>query len=175
MTVILTGFMGTGKTTVGRQLARRLGKQFVDTDQQIEELEGRSIADIFATDGETAFRAVERRVVAEAVSKDAVVATGGGAILDGTNLDHMRDAGPIICLTAATDVILERTATNSDRPLLNSNERRQRIEALLRDRASAYAHADFVVDTSHRSVASVLDDIVEFLKRESKRFQKDAR
>jgi shikimate kinase len=175
MAVILTGFMGTGKTTVGQQLAQRLGKQFIDTDQQIEQLEGRSIADIFANDGEAAFRAIERRVVAAAVKQDAVVATGGGAIVDRTNLEHMRTAGPIICLTATIDEILRRTATDTSRPLLGTVERQQRIEELLRTRAAAYAQADLVVDSSRRSIDSILDDILEFLQRSPHGFQRDNR
>jgi shikimate kinase len=175
MTVILTGFMGTGKTTVGRQLAQRLGTQFVDTDWQIEQLEGRSISDIFATDGEAAFRAIERRVVTESVKKDAVVATGGGAIVDPMNLKHMRAAGPIICLTAAVDVLLKRTATDTKRPLLRPTERRQRIEELLHARAAAYARADLVVDTSHRTIESIVDDILLFLQHKPDGLQKDGR
>jgi shikimate kinase len=165
MSVILTGFMGTGKTTVGRRLAQRLGKQFVDTDQQIEQQEGRSVAAIFATDGETYFRAAERRVVAQAVQMDAVVATGGGAIVDPANLGCMRAAGPIICLTAAVDVILERTRADDNRPLLGDSERRARVSELLRQRAPAYAQADVNIDTSHRPVEMIVDEIVEFLQR----------
>ena len=166
MSVILTGFMGTGKTTVGRRLAQRLGKQFVDTDEQIEQLEGRSIAAIFATDGEAYFRALERRVVAAAMQMDAVVATGGGAIADSANLERMRAAGPIICLTADLEVILQRTAADTSRPLLGDTARRERISELLGQRAAAYARADVSIDTSQRSIDAVLDDIVTFLRRE---------
>lgn len=169
MSVILTGFMGTGKTTIGRQLAQRLGKQLIDTDQQIEQLEGRSIASIFATNGEAYFRALERRVVAQAVQMDAVVATGGGAIADPANLECMRAAGPIICLTADVDVILERTGTDTSRPLLGDTERRVRVSELLRQRAAAYAQADVTIDTSHRTIEAILDDILAFLQREQDR------
>ena len=175
MSVILTGFMGTGKTTVGRRLAQRLDKQFVDTDQQIEELEGRSIALIFTTEGEAYFRAVERGAVARAVQMDAVVATGGGAIVDPTNLERMRTAGPIICLTADVDVIMQRTAADTSRPLLDDRERRARVTDLLSQRAAAYAQADVTIDTSNRSVEAVLDDILAFLQREPKRHQQSQR
>ena len=103
--VTLTGFMGTGKTTVGRLLADRLHKPFVDTDARIEQVEGCSVAAIFATKGEPYFRTLERRVVAAAVAEDAVVATGGGAIVDAENYRRMHAAGPIVCLTADTEVI----------------------------------------------------------------------
>lgn len=164
MSVILTGFMGTGKTTIGRQLAQHLGKVLVDTDQRIEQAEGRSITAIFATEGEGYFRAVERRVVAEAVQMDAVVATGGGAIADPENLRCMRAAGLIICLTADVDVILERTAADSGRPLLGDTGRRARVSELLHQRAAAYAQADVTIDTSHRTIDAVLDDILTFLR-----------
>lgn len=173
MSVILTGFMGTGKTTIGRQLARRLGKQFIDTDRQIEQLEGRSVADIFATAGEAYFRSVERRVVAQVVKMDAVVATGGGAIVDPVNLEQMRAAGPIICLSADIDVILQRTASDDSRPLLGASERQHRIEALLHQRAAAYAQADVTIDTSHRNTDAILDEILAFLQRGPSRLQKD--
>jgi shikimate kinase len=175
MSVILTGFMGTGKTTIGRQLARRLGKGFVDTDQRIEQLEGRSVAAIFAAAGEAYFRELERRVVAEAVKMDAVVATGGGAIVDAANFERMHAAGPIICLTADVEVILQRTAYNKNRPLLDAKERRQRVEELLRVRSAAYARADLAIDTSSRSVDNILDDLVAFLQRESNRREEDRR
>jgi shikimate kinase len=165
MSVILTGFMGTGKTTVGRRLAQHLGKQFVDTDQQIEALEGRSVAAIFATDGEAYFRAIERRVVAQAVQMDAVVATGGGAIADPVNLACMRAAGPIICLAADVEEILQRTGADSSRPLLGEAERRARVDQLLHQRAAAYAQADVTIDTSHRSIDAVLTDILAFLRQ----------
>jgi shikimate kinase len=175
MSVFLTGFMGTGKTTIGRQLAQRLGKGFVDTDQRVEQLEGRSVADIFAAAGEAYFRELERRVVAEAVKMDAVVATGGGAIVDAANFERMHAAGPIICLTADVAVILQRTADDTSRPLLGAQERRKRIEDLLRTRSAAYARADVTIDTSTRSIDDILDDIVAFLQRESSRRAEDRR
>ena len=175
MTVILTGFMGTGKTTIGQRLAQRLGKEFVDTDAHIEQQEGRSIASIFASNGEAYFRALERRVVGEAVQKDAVVATGGGAIVDPVTLERMRAAGPIICLTADVEVILQRAVANNDRPLLDTADRRERISQLLRERAAAYAQADMTVDTSHRSVEAILADILAFLQRGQNVHEKDRR
>jgi shikimate kinase len=175
MSIILTGFMGTGKTTIGRQLAQRLGKGFVDTDQRIEQLEGRSVADIFAAAGEAYFRELERRVVAEAVKMDAVIATGGGAIVDAASFACLRAAGPIICLTADVEVILQRTARDTNRPLLEAHERRKRVEELLRTRTAAYACADVTFDTSTRSVDSILDDIVAFLQREPIRGEENRR
>jgi shikimate kinase len=161
--VMLTGFMGTGKTTVGRALAARLQKPFVDTDEQVERLAGCSIAAIFATKGEAHFRALERRVVAETAQQDAVVATGGGAIVDPLNYQHMHAAGTIVCLTADVDVLVARTASDTTRPLLPAAERRARIAALLAERAGAYAQADAVIDTSQRSIAAVVEEIVSFL------------
>jgi len=165
MSVILTGFMGTGKSTVGKQLAERLGVPFVDTDERIEQMEGRPIAAIFAADGEAYFREVERRVLAEALHGNAVVATGGGAITDPINRERMRAAGPIVCLTADVDVILERTERDARRPLLNAQERRTQVTQLLQERSRAYAQADFTVDTSRRTVDAILDDILSFLAR----------
>lgn len=164
MTIFLTGFMGTGKTTVGKKLAERLGRTFVDTDQVIERDEGRPITAIFATDGEAYFRALERRVI-DGVPADAVVATGGGAMVDPTNRERMRAAGPIVCLSADPDTILERTAGNSERPLLSGSDPRRSIRELLARRASAYAEADFIIDTSKMDAGEVVDSVIAFLDR----------
>ena len=161
--IILTGFMGTGKTTVGRLLAARLHKAFVDIDERIEQAEGLSVAAIFASKGEPYFRALERRMVAEVTQMDAVIATGGGAIVDVENYARLHVAGPIICLRADVEAILERTAADTQRPLLNSSDRATRVRELLAQRAGAYGKADLTIDTTHRSTVAVLEEILTFL------------
>lgn len=163
---MLTGFMGTGKTTVGRVLAERLRKPFIDTDARIEEAEGCSIAVLFATKGEPYFRSRERQTVADAVREDAIVATGGGAIVDADNFACMRAAGPIVCLAADPEVIVQRTG-GSARPLLETADRRARVSQLLAERAAVYARADLTIDTSHRTVAAVVEEILSFLHSRS--------
>jgi len=163
--VMLTGFMGTGKTTVARLLAERLHKPFIDTDARIQSAEGCPIAAIFATKGEPYFRALERQAVAEAAREDAIVATGGGAIVDPVNFRCMHAAGPIVCLTADVDVIVQRTADDASRPLLDAGERRARVSQLLGARAAAYAQADVTIDTSQRTIEAVVEEILSFLGR----------
>ncbi|OFV87391.1 MAG: hypothetical protein A3J75_01900, partial [Acidobacteria bacterium RBG_16_68_9] len=149
-TVVLTGFMGTGKTRIGQELARRLGRPFIDTDELIERAEGRPTSEVFAKRGEPYFRNVERKAVVQAVaSSDAVIATGGGAIGDPEILACLQAAGPIVCLTASPEVILARTPAGSAgdiRPLLKGGSPRQRIAELLAARAPAYAGAELTVD-----------------------------
>ncbi len=163
--VVLTGFMGTGKTHIGERLAARLRRPFVDTDALIEAREGRSIAALFA-DGEAHFRAAERRAITEACAMpDAVIATGGGAIVDPANLATLRAAAPIVCLTARPAVILDRALrARHTRPLLQGENPAERIAALLAERAPAYAHADLTVDTSDRRVDDIVADIEAFLR-----------
>ena len=151
--MIITGFMATGKTEVGRRLARRLGRPFVDLDVLVEAAAGRSVKDIFAADGEAAFRALERAAVARACDvAGAVIATGGGTLLDPENRRRLAAAGPIICLSASPEEILRRVGDASSRPLLaNGNgpeDRLTRIRGLLGQRAQAYAVATHQVDTS---------------------------
>jgi shikimate kinase len=151
--LILTGFMGTGKTEVGRRLARALGRAFVDTDRLVEAKTGRSVAAIFADDGEAAFRALERDAVAEACGlPDAVIATGGGALVDPENRRRLAAAGPIVCLTATPEEILRRVGRTDTRPLLaglpSDEARIERIREMLASRAGAYGSATHVVDTS---------------------------
>jgi shikimate kinase len=162
--IILTGFMGTGKTAVGREVARRLGRPFVDTDALVEQDAGLAIAEIFAQFGEGHFRTLERAAIARACSvADAVIATGGGAMLDPENQARMKAAGHVICLAADVDTILRRTDENTRRPLLRGENARERVSALLAERADAYAAADRRVDTSGRSVAEVADAVLDAL------------
>jgi shikimate kinase len=152
--VILAGFMGTGKTEVGRRLARSLGWTFVDTDTLVEAAAGRSVSAIFAEEGEPAFRAREREAVAHACGLTAtVVAVGGGALLDPENRGRLLAAGPVVCLRASPRELVRRLGTARDRPLLNRDgsaseqDRLARIESLLAERTPVYALATHAVDT----------------------------
>jgi shikimate kinase len=163
-TVVLTGFMATGKTSVGERLAKRLSRPFVDTDRLVERAEGRSIEAIFATDGEAYFRAAERRAIDEALGVGgAVIATGGGAIVDPQNFAALHSAAPIVCLTARAEILAARARAMGNRPLLAGRDPRPQIDRLLAERAPAYARADLIIDTSDRTVDEVVDQIVEYL------------
>jgi len=158
MNIVLTGFMGTGKTVVGRRLARRLGWRFVDVDRLIEQRTRRSIAEIFAEHGEAVFRRLEQRMIGRlACGRAQVIATGGGAFVDPDNRERLQATGPVICLTASPRVIFQRVGPSvSKRPLLAADPTVSRIERLMQQRASAYAKADFTLDTSRLSVDEVV-------------------
>lgn len=160
MNIILTGFMGTGKSTVGRRLAKRLGWTFVDVDRLIETSARMSVARIFAERGEAIFRRLERRAIGRVIrGHEQVIATGGGAFVDPQSRAKLRVSGPVVCLTARPQVILARVGRRLDaRPLLVGHANPvARIRALLAQRAAAYAHADLTMDTSSLSP----DEIVE--------------
>jgi 3-dehydroquinate synthase len=163
--VVLTGFMGTGKTAVGREVAQRLGWRFVDTDDLVVEAAGMDVAAIFARFGEAHFRALERQAIDRAcATPGAVIATGGGAMLDPANRTTFSAAGPVICLEADVDVIVDRVGTDARRPLLAGANVRERVRALRAERAPAYAAADHHLDTSGRSVAEVADAVLGILR-----------
>jgi len=164
--IVLMGFMGTGKSEVGRRLAQRLGRAFVDTDQLVEERAGKRIAAIFADDGEPAFRALERAAVTEAADRGgAVVALGGGAVLDPENVCRLREAGVLVYLTARPDVILGRVGDGANRPLLREDPRAA-VTRLLAERGPVYAAAaDVTVDTSERTADEVVGEIQQALAR----------
>ena len=160
MNITLIGFMGTGKTTVGKQLAKRLGWQFVDVDALIQGRTKKTIPDIFAEHGEAVFRRLERREIRRVARGDEqVITTGGGAFVHAQNRRWLRATGPVICLRAAPRVILQRVRpTLSARPMLaRAPALLPRIRQLMAQRAPAYAKADLVIDTSLLSV----DDVVE--------------
>ena len=163
--IIVTGFMATGKSSVGRALAARLGYAFVDLDTLIEGEAGMPISQIFATQGEDRFRSMESRMVEQAARRDAcVIATGGGAILNPRNLEALKRSGVVIALTAKPETILERLGTGEDRPMLWGGETPERIRFLLAERAPVYAKADLCVDTTERSIPQVVDHILGALR-----------
>jgi shikimate kinase len=163
--VVLTGFMGTGKTTVGRALAARLGWEFADTDSVIEERHG-PITTIFAEQGEGAFRNYEREVAGELADRSRlVIATGGRMMVDAVNAQRLGETGDIVCLVASLDTILERVdadGAGATRPLLRGDDVRARVAALLAERTEAYG-AFHQIDTDGRSPAELAVAIAEHI------------
>ena len=158
--VVLTGFMGTGKSTVGRALAEQLHLEFVDTDQVIEADHG-PIPVIFAEQGEAAFRSIERDLAADLAEQSGlVIATGGRLMLDSSNASALAETGRVFCLHAPVEVILERVIGDgtAHRPLLDGDDPAGRIRALLTERAMAYGQFE-QVDTVDRSPVAIAADI----------------
>ena len=152
--------MGTGKTAVARRLARSLKMEYVSTDDIIENREGRPINEIFTKDGETYFRGLEREAVKKAsLMNNAVVAAGGGAVLDSGNMENLKRRGVVICLNAAPEDILERTKGYTDRPLLNVPDPMAKIKELLEKRAPYYKKADYQIDTSGKTLDEVTEEV----------------
>ena len=173
--IVLTGFMGTGKTTVGRLLAERLGLLFVDTDELIEERHG-PIPDIFRIRGEATFRAFEREVVLELAGlRGLVISTGGRLMLDAENASTLGQSGLVFCLVAKPDTILRRVgsgASTSQRPLLAGDDPLERIVTLLEDRKAGYGQF-LQVETEWRSPAEVVDELVERIEFELRQPSQD--
>ena len=164
MNIYLVGFMGTGKSSVGCQLAKERGWNFIDLDELIELKEQRRIVDIFAKDGEAYFRKIEKNILKQvSTQKKFVVACGGGVVLDKDNIKLMKKTGRMICLYASPEQILKRVSLNNDRPLLNVDKPQKRIELLLKMRAPYYMQADKIIDTSNFSVKQVVKKISKIL------------
>lgn len=166
--VALIGFMGMGKTVVGKALAERLRKGFAELDALIVQRVGKSISEIFRQDGEIAFREVEIEVTKEVAGrKNLVIACGGGVVLNKINIDRLRENAVIVYLTASPAVILKRTLVDGEaRPLLNVSDRGKEIKELLRFRKPFYERAaDITVNTSRLSVDEVVERILSELNR----------
>jgi shikimate kinase len=166
LNVALYGFMGVGKSTVGKALSERLGYGFVDMDEMIERRAGAKIKDIFATEGEKGFRALEKEVAKEVGKRDRhVIACGGGAVLDPENAEALRSNSVLVLLTASIDEIMERTRKSDVRPLLNVDDARAEAEALLRERMPLYLEAaDLVMDTAGASPTQLAAEIAAALE-----------
>lgn len=153
--IILVGMMGTGKSTVGRVLAEELEYELVDLDHVIVENEGRSIADIFAADGEAYFRKAESAALQQMLEGERrIISTGGGAVLAPGNAEIMLAKGLVVALTATEEVIIARVSGDANRPLLAGNAQ-DRVRAIMEQRREAYRFAHCTVDTSELSAAEV--------------------
>jgi shikimate kinase len=165
--IIITGFMGTGKTVVAIELARKLGMKFIDMDQLIEERQEMSIADIFVRYGEKYFREQENKLVKELSQKEnMVIATGGGTFLNLNNAKILNQKGQIICLYATPQVLYNRLKKKNNRPLIKGNNILNKINHLLGKREKIYDSFHWKIDTSNLSVQEVVDKIIELLKVE---------
>ena len=163
--IFLTGFMGTGKSSVGKVLAKRLGRKFSDLDAVIVATAGMSIPDIFAREGEPGFRRLEREALQKiSLESGLVVATGGGAVIDPENRRVMRATGCIVNLTASADAIGARLVDDDTRPLLQEDNPHSKIVSMLAQREPFYADADVRIETGGRSVADIVDEILVWLK-----------
>ena len=163
--IVLVGFMGTGKSAVGRVIAQKLEFHFIDTDDVIEQTSKAKIFDIFAEHGEDYFRDLESQAVKSVVlMKNQVVATGGGVVLRSSNIDLLRTGGPIFCLNATPKAIWDRVRSSRSRPLLRGPEPLKKIETLLDKRAPYYALADHQIETTGVSVDRVADEIISYIE-----------
>jgi len=169
MNIVLIGYRGTGKTSVGTALSERLGKAFCDTDDYIEAKLKMPISDMVEREGWSFFRAKEKEAIREVSQfKDCVIAAGGGAVLDGDNVENLKKNGVVVLLEAATSTILERMRvdkrTEQQRPSLTGKDPYEEIEEVLEFRRPIYQKAmDFSVDTTSKSIDQVLDEIVRRL------------
>ncbi len=163
--LFLVGMMGAGKTTVGRQLARRLGKAFHDSDQEIEARTGVQVAVIFEIEGEAGFRKRESEALERLVAlENSVLATGGGAVLDPQNRARLKQRGFVIYLHAQPKDLWQRTRHDKNRPLLRTADPRARIDELYRARDPLYREiADLVVETGRQSVTALVNQLLEQL------------
>lgn len=174
--IVLIGFMGTGKTTVGKRLAERLGLKFVDTDAVIEEVTGKSIAQIFKQDGPIRFRSEEKLLARKLSDQEGlVIATGGGMVLDPENVELLSRKGILIRLTADREVLWSRLKGKKNRPLLNTGkgDLRETIDRLLEEREPAYRVAEFTVDTGRDELNEVVEKIIDYLRERNFYHEKD--
>jgi len=163
--IVLVGFMGTGKTEVGKILASRLKRQRLCIDDMIEWKVGKPITRIFQEDGEGYFRKLESEIVAAAAkNKNVVIDAGGGVVINEQNVRRLKEHGVIICLTARADVILQRTKGYIHRPLLNTQDPLASIKMLLEERAEYYKRADHTIDTSDMKLDEVAGRIMSIME-----------
>ena len=165
--IIITGFMGTGKSVVAKELARKLKMKFIDMDRIIEEGQGMSIADIFSRYGENYFRQQENKLVKELSQKEnMIIATGGGTLLSSDNARILGQRGQIICLYADSRTIYNRVKRRTNRPLLKGENVLSDIDRLLEERKKIYDNIKWKIDTTNLNIQEVTDKIMALLKSE---------
>jgi shikimate kinase len=163
--IVLTGFMGTGKTAVGKELSRLLNMKLVDIDTEIEKNERMTINDIFENFGEKHFREIETEMIKKlSRQSNLIISTGGGAVLREDNMSPLRENGIVFCLSACPETVLKRTSGSDERPLLKVEDPIARIGELLKLRAPFYEKAGIMVDTEGKTPLQIAEEIIETLK-----------
>lgn len=171
----LVGFMGTGKTTIGRAVANRLKYQLLDSDHEIEIKEDATVAEIFADKGETYFREREREFVESGhPARNTVVACGGGLVVQEGMLKRLQAKGVVVCLHASLETILQRTSGNRNRPLLHVDDPMVRLRELYADREPIYRRAGAVILTDHRPTSDIISHVLRVYRREAAEWEKGA-
>ncbi len=161
MNIVLVGFMGCGKTTIGRKLAVRLGYHYIDTDYQIEKEEQMRIKEIFATKGEPYFRVLETRLLNRLSGlSNTVVATGGGILLTPGNLELVQNIGKMVYLRAGLEDIYERVTRNNKRPVVELDNLYSTLESMLKQRQEYYEKADYTIDTCSLKMWHIVTKII---------------
>ena len=167
--ISLVGFMGTGKTSVGKILAKRLNMSLMDMDSIIEDQAGKAISCIFEEDGEPHFRQLERDLVSELSNqREKVIAAGGGIVLNPDNLADFAHSGLLVCLSADPETIMDRIAKETHRPLLEGDDKRKSILAILDSRRELYGAIENQVDTSSLSTEEVADIVATMYEKKQK-------
>jgi shikimate kinase len=167
----LVGFMGTGKTTVGRAVGAKLGFQVLDSDHEIERARGKSIPDIFAQDGEPAFRQLEREFIERGhPAERTVIACGGGLVVQPNMLELLQSKGIVVCLHASIETILARTARHRNRPLLEVENPEERIRTLYATREPIYKRSGTVILTDSRPLNDIVAHVIRSWRRDAADF-----
>ena len=161
--IYLTGFMGAGKTTIGKELAAKLALPVYDTDQEIEKREGKTIASIFAVEGESRFRELESQMLKELPKEDCIITTGGGIILKEENRNWLKENGLSVYLHCDPDEIAKRLENDETRPLL-SGERKKELHELFYSRLPLYREAEWTLETTGKTVSYIIDEIIRRIK-----------
>lgn len=163
MNIILIGFMGSGKSTLGIRLSYRMKQPYIDTDKYIEHKTGRTISEIFETDGEPAFRLMETEALQELLSdgiRDHIIATGGGMPMDPANHGLLKQLGVVVWLRIRPETVLERLENDTKRPLLQREDRETVIRELMHERAPMYEKcSDVIVDVDDKKVERIMDEV----------------
>jgi shikimate kinase len=169
----LVGFMGTGKSTVGRQVARQLDFRFLDSDHEIERLQGKPVSRIFAEEGEARFRALEREFIEQGHPADrCVIACGGGLVVPPGMLELLRSRGVVICMHAPIETILKRTMHTNHRPLLQVEDPEKRLRDLYAQREEIYRRTGTMVLTDSRPLREIASHVLRVYRLESAHFKK---
>lgn len=160
--IYFTGFMGAGKTTIGKALSEKLSFPVYDTDDYIIQKENRTIEDIFKTDGEEYFRKIEAQVLRALPKENVIITTGGGMILNEENRAYMKENGTVIFLYCSPEVVFERLKEDTSRPLL-AGDKKKEIETRLRKRLPLYQEAHFTIDTCNLTIEETITKIEDLL------------